>query len=127
MPLPLALGRFNKVATNRVVGTVAGHIPGMAIVVHRGRKSGAEYRTPVNAFGGKDRYRFALTYGKDTDWVRNVLAAGECSIESRGHTIVLDEPWLGRDPHAAWAPPVVRTVLRALGAEYYLQCRVRHG
>ncbi|MCX5045834.1 nitroreductase family deazaflavin-dependent oxidoreductase [Aldersonia sp. NBC_00410] len=126
MPLPQALGRFNKHATNKVVGVVAGHLPGMAMVLHRGRRSGTEYRTPVNVFGGAERYRFALTYGKDTDWVRNVLAAGECVVETRGHTVELDDPWIGHDPKVAWAPPVVRSLLRTLGVEYYLQCRVRH-
>lgn len=127
MPLPHALGRFNKRATNRVVRLVAGRLPFFAIVVHRGRKSGTEYRTPVNAFHNTERYRFALVYGKDSDWVRNVVAAGGCEVESRGKRFKLEEPWIGRDPAADWAPPGVRHLLRALNVEYYLQCRVGTG
>ena len=125
MPLPHALGRFNKHATNRVIEPLAGYAPGLAVVVHHGRRSGKEYSTPVMSFGSPDRFRFALTYGKDTDWGRNVLAEGGCTVQNRGRSVNVDDPWIGRDPTANWAPPVVRHILRALGVEYYLQCRKR--
>jgi hypothetical protein len=56
------------------------------VVVHRGRRPGRRYRTPVNVFATEDGYRFALTYGPDTDWVRSVLAAGGCEQQTRGRT-----------------------------------------
>ena len=45
VPLSHAIGRFNRLATNRVTGLVAGRLPGFGIVTHRGRRSGRTYRT----------------------------------------------------------------------------------
>jgi len=55
----------------------------MGLVVHRGRRSGRVYDTPVLVFPADDGYVIALTYGPDTDWIRNVLAAGGCAARSR--------------------------------------------
>src|SRR5215204_4698399 len=50
VPLPKQLARFNRVTTNRVAFPVARRVPGFAVVLHTGRRSGCSYRTPVNAF-----------------------------------------------------------------------------
>ncbi|MGH2766055.1 MAG: nitroreductase family deazaflavin-dependent oxidoreductase, partial [Actinomycetota bacterium] len=89
MPLPGWLARFNRVATNHVTRPLARWLPGFAVVVHRGQRSGRTYRTPVNLFRSHDRYLIALTYGRDRDWVRNVLATGGCDVETRGRTLQL--------------------------------------
>jgi deazaflavin-dependent oxidoreductase (nitroreductase family) len=84
MPLSRGLARFNRSVTNRLSRPVAGLLPGFAVIVHRGRKSGAEYRTPVNAWLGDDDVIVALTYGRYTDWLRNLTAAdGGVVIASR--------------------------------------------
>ena len=45
------LARFNRRLPNRVVRTVAGRrFSPVAVVVHRGRRSGRQYRTPVMPF-----------------------------------------------------------------------------
>ncbi|MFC7449784.1 nitroreductase family deazaflavin-dependent oxidoreductase [Rhodococcus daqingensis] len=124
MPLPRRLAEINRVVTNRVTRLVAGWLPGFAIVLHRGRRSGRLYRTPVNVFRRGDGYRFALTYGPDSDWVRNVLAAGHVDITTRGRLVTLVEPRVVRDQSANWAPHGVRLVLRRVGADSYLQCRI---
>ncbi|HEY4464819.1 MAG TPA: nitroreductase family deazaflavin-dependent oxidoreductase, partial [Streptosporangiaceae bacterium] len=76
MPIPKAVGRWNKVGLNRVTKRIAPWAPGFGLVVHGGRRSGRRYETPVNVFPGEDGYVLALTYGPDTDWVKNVMAAG---------------------------------------------------
>ncbi|MFD4180005.1 nitroreductase family deazaflavin-dependent oxidoreductase [Rhodococcus sp. NPDC058514] len=126
MPLPRRLAEINRVVTNRVTRLGAGWLPGYAIVLHRGRRSGRLYRTPVNVFRRGDGYRFALTYGPGSDWVRNVLAAGHFDITTGGRLITLVEPRVVRDPSAGWAPHGVRLVLRRVGADTYLQCRIEH-
>jgi deazaflavin-dependent oxidoreductase (nitroreductase family) len=98
MPIPRRVARFNRHVTNRVTGHIAGWMPGFAIVTHVGRRSGRRYRTPVNVFPHGERYVFALTYGAETDWVRNVLAAGGCTIETGRRTIELRDPQLFTDP-----------------------------
>jgi hypothetical protein len=50
------------------------------------------YRTPINVFQRGNEYFFFLTYGSDVQWVKNVLAAGSCSIETRGRVVELVEP-----------------------------------
>jgi deazaflavin-dependent oxidoreductase (nitroreductase family) len=83
MPLPRGLARANRYFINPVARRVAGWAPGFCILTHIGRRSGREYRLPLNVFRSGDTFVFALTYGSNTDWVRNVMAAGRCSIRYR--------------------------------------------
>lgn len=73
--LPRWLARLNKVVTNPVMGLWAPYLPPWAVVHHRGRRTGRPYRTVVFAFVRRRTLVIALTYG-ETDWSRNVLAAG---------------------------------------------------
>jgi deazaflavin-dependent oxidoreductase (nitroreductase family) len=92
MAIPKAVARFNKHVTNHVSEPVARHLPGFAVVTHVGRRSGRAYQTPVNMFRDGERYVFALTYGADSQWVRNVMAAGSCEVRTHGRTVRLCEP-----------------------------------
>ena len=47
--------------------------------MHRGRKSGKPYETIVTAYRKGDALAISLGHGK-TDWVKNVLAAGEADL-----------------------------------------------
>lgn len=51
-------------------------MPVWAVVQHRGRKSGKEYSTPVAVLTTPDAFSIGLPWGKGTDWVRNLRAAG---------------------------------------------------
>jgi len=124
MPLRRALARFNKLATNRVAEPVARYLPGTAVIEHRGRRSGRSYRTPVLLFVTGDRYRIALTYGADTDWVRNVRAAGGAIVHTRGRAVPVTASRPAEDPHATWAPVPVRWALIAIGATAFLDFTV---
>lgn len=126
MPAPRSVARFNKRVTNRVTSKVAGYLPGFAIVSHVGRKSGRVYRTPVNAFATENGYIIALTYGAESDWVKNVLTAGSCALQTRGRHVRLVDPRLVTDPRMAWAPPPVRFVLNRIHAPQYLRLSVEH-
>ena len=42
--------RFNKRVTNRIQGLYAWLVPPWAVILHRGRRSGRQYRTPLFAF-----------------------------------------------------------------------------
>lgn len=98
MPIPKAVARFDKRVANPVTRRVAGRLPGFAIVTHVGRSSGRTYRTPVNVFRDGEPYLFALTYGADSDWVRNVLAARRCTTETGGRAVELTDPERFDDP-----------------------------
>jgi deazaflavin-dependent oxidoreductase (nitroreductase family) len=123
MPLPRRLARFNLRVTNRVLGPLAERLPGFGIVIHVGRRSGAVRRTPVNVFHRGDRYTIALTYGADSQWVRNVLAAGEFDMEIRGRSVHLTAPELVHDETRRLVPAPVRVPLRAAGVSDFLVSR----
>ena len=120
MPIPIAIASFNKKVTNRLTAPFAGHLPGFAVVMHRGRTSGRMYRTPVNVFRRRDDYVFVMTYGPDVDWVRNVEAAGECDIETRGRPIHLVQPRQFSDPARYAVPGPVRMILRLIDVDEFM-------
>jgi deazaflavin-dependent oxidoreductase (nitroreductase family) len=120
MPLPRQLARFNRVVTNRVLGPLARFLPGFALVSHVGRRSGRIYRTPVNLFRRADSYVIALTYGADSQWVRNVLQAGRAEIETRGHRLQLVDPRVVRDPSRSLVPRQIRVALRLINVDEFM-------
>ena len=94
----------------------------MAVVVHRGRRSGCRYRTPVVAFRAGDGYVISLPYGPDRDWVRNVLAAGSCTLERGGRRVKLTKPrMLSASEGVALVPAAVRPGLRLLRVTAFLR------
>jgi deazaflavin-dependent oxidoreductase (nitroreductase family) len=123
MPIPRTIRRWNKVGLNRVTKRIAPWMPGFGVVVHRGRRSGRSYQTPVNVFPAEDAYVFALTYGSDTDWVKNVLAAGGCELRTRGRTLRLVSPHLFHDQGRRGIRPVERQLLRIMGVADFLSLK----
>ncbi|MFI6166335.1 nitroreductase family deazaflavin-dependent oxidoreductase [Nocardia sp. NPDC051052] len=123
MPLPRMLATFNRAVTNRAARLLVGRARDLVLVVHRGRRSGREYKTPVSIFRMGDRYCVALTYGRDADWVRNVLAAGEFEIEAGGRRIALIEPVVVHDPTLSWSAGSSKRILRLIDAPEYLEAR----
>jgi deazaflavin-dependent oxidoreductase (nitroreductase family) len=120
MPLPRAMARFNRVATNRVGRLLAPRVPGAGLIVHRGRRTGREYQTPISAFRRPGGYAVALTYGPRTEWVRNVLAAGGGVLETRGRRVTVTNPRVVHDPRYRLVPPLVGVILRLLGDDAFL-------
>lgn len=123
MPGPKWLARFNKHVTNRVLRPPATLVPGMGVVFHPGRVSGRMYRTPVLVFRDGRDYVLSLTYTSDTDWVKNVLAAGGCGLLTKGRMVTLTDPRLEVDRVKTWAPAVVRTALDRIDAHEVLRLR----
>src|SRR6187200_1580594 len=119
--------RFRHIATryaDPILRPLASRAPFFGVITHRGRTSGRSYRTPINVFRQEDTYLFFLTYGSDVQWVKNVLAAGSCSLETRGKVVDLVQPELITDPELRPAPVPVRFVEgRIAGATRYLRMR----
>jgi len=121
MPLPRWVALFNKRFTNGFVEPIIRRFRRFAVIHHSGRSTGLPYRTPVYVFTDGQNFFVALTYGPDTDWVRNVLANGG-SCETGGATrtmsgaIVVDrsEVW----PHL---PRLVKTLLRTVRVSDFLR------
>jgi deazaflavin-dependent oxidoreductase (nitroreductase family) len=72
MPYPRWLARFNK----RLLNPREIRREKYPIVTHLGRVSGRPYRTPLDAFPTEAGYVLVARYGPNSDWVRNILAAG---------------------------------------------------
>jgi deazaflavin-dependent oxidoreductase (nitroreductase family) len=121
---------FNLAVTNRITSRFAARVPGFGIVTHVGRESGKAYRTPVNVFPASDGFLIALTYGRECEWVKNVVAAGGCQLETRGVRYLLSAPTILHDPTRRRFPFVVRTMLGIIGANDFMQLtnpRAIHG
>lgn len=119
--------RFMRPFTTRFINPVtrwfAGHLPGFAILVYRGRRSGRVFRTPMNVFRRGEVYVFALTYGSDVQWVKNIVAAGGCELEMRGGTVRLIDPRLFVDPKQRLMPLPVRLFLRLMHVTEFVSMR----
>ena len=63
-----------------------------AVVHHVGRRSGRTYQTPVDAHRTAEGTLILLPYGPVTDWCRNVLAAGRCTVTVDGQDLALSAP-----------------------------------
>ena len=121
MVLPRSVARLNRRILTRVVIHVAPFLPGLAVLHHRGRRTGRRYAIPINVFPRGDRYVFALTYGTGTDWLANVLAAGRCTLTTRGRVVALRSPRVFRDEQMTDMPAPVRVVLRRVDAQDFLE------
>jgi deazaflavin-dependent oxidoreductase (nitroreductase family) len=118
---------FMRPFTTRVVNPltrrVAGHLPWFGNVVVPGRRSGTIRRVPMNVFRRGDDYIMALTYGRDVDWVKNVLAAGGCRLETRSGMVDLRDPEVVHDPSRRLVPFLVRIFLGVLDVSDFLRLR----
>ena len=119
------LATINIAFTNRITSLFAGWLPGFGILTHVGRKSGKVYRTPVNVFGVPTDFIIALTYSSESEWVKNVLAAGKCELKTRGKKYQMSAPKVVRDPTRKRFPFPVRIVLRVVGADEYMELSIR--
>lgn len=113
MHLPRFLRRVNRVFTNPVMGTFAWLVPPLAVVHHVGRKSGRPYRSPVIALGTASGFAIPMTYGRDVDWARNLIAAGGGELQRAGRSVRLTNPRIvGLDEAEPHLPAAVRPFFR---------------
>jgi len=112
---------------NPLVGKLAGHrhVP-MAQLNHIGRRTGRSYLTSVGARVGGGVVLIPLTFGNQSDWARNVYAAGQCSVHVNGYTFRAERPrFLAADDAAplvhALFNPVERLVFKVLGIKQFMR------
>jgi deazaflavin-dependent oxidoreductase (nitroreductase family) len=90
MKLSRGVARFNKRATNPVQGLYAWLVPPWAVILHRGRRSGRQFRTPLFAFRRGRTLVIALLYGEESDWLRNLRNGGH--VVRAGRTFIVGAP-----------------------------------
>ncbi len=105
------------------------HVRMAAEIRHVGRRSGRGYVTPAGARVSGDVAVIPLTFGNQSDWSKNVRAAGGCSIRVDGQEYAADAPeFLDRGAVgpllAAAFSPVERAGFRLLGIKQYLRLHV---
>lgn len=101
MKFPPWFENFQIKYINPVAVPLARFLPGVTVIRHKGRTSGRPYKTPVSAYRKGDTVAIMLAHGK-TNWVKNVLAAGEADIRLGGRDVHLVNPRIveagGSDP-----------------------------
>ncbi len=106
--------RFQVKYLNPALKPLARYLPGTAMIKHRGRKSGKPYETIITAYRKGDVVAIALGHGK-TDWVKNVLAAGEADLRFIRRTVHLTNPRIlpagSAGPEVAGLPRLARLQL----------------
>jgi deazaflavin-dependent oxidoreductase (nitroreductase family) len=112
MQIPRAVVAFNKAVNNPLQGTYAWALPPWAVVLHRGRRSGKTYRTPVIAYTGHGIAAVPVFYGEGSDWVRNLMAARGGALTRRARTLRLSNPRLVTRADAVTLPPGARALTR---------------
>ena len=116
---------FNKRVLNRLLGKIAGlpYSP-ITMVYHTGRRSGKRYHTPVIVASVPGGFLFALTYGDQVDWYRNILSSGEAAVRWHGKEYALEAPEKVMPEEARLAfPAPLRPILKAIGPEHYFWMR----
>jgi deazaflavin-dependent oxidoreductase (nitroreductase family) len=114
MPLPHWLTRVNLAFGNRIMRPIAAWAPWFAVLEHTGRTTGIVRTNPVMAFRHGDRLVIALTYGTEVQWLKNLVAAGECRARVMGRWSAYTAPRQFHDPSRRQVPWAVRPVLAAL-------------
>jgi deazaflavin-dependent oxidoreductase (nitroreductase family) len=116
----------NKYVTNKVLIHISGKRFGhFAILSHMGRKSGKLYRIPIITEPIQGGFVIALTYGKNVDWYKNVMAKGSCSIRWKNQDYHLINPeFIDKKVGVMAFPTIFRSALRKMGIQYYLKLEV---
>lgn len=91
MRFPPWFENFQIKYINPIAVPIARFTPGITVIRHRGRKSGRQLETAVSAYRKGDTVAIMLAHGK-TNWVKNVLAAGEAEVLMGGRYVHLVNP-----------------------------------
>jgi deazaflavin-dependent oxidoreductase (nitroreductase family) len=91
MLFPAWVDRLQMKYMNPAMRRMARYLPTFTVVTHHGRKSGRPYETVVNAYRKGGLLAILLGHG-NTDWVKNVLAAGEADLQVSGRHVHITNP-----------------------------------
>lgn len=95
--------------------------PLWAVVHTRGRRSGRTYAVPIAIRVSDDAFVIPLPWGESTQWVRNVLAEGGCTIRWRGSDHEVSGPRvIAWQAGASAFHPIQRRILGAAGLRLVL-------
>ena len=113
--------RFVNAVVNPMLvrrGLAGGGRSEIGTLEHVGRHSGIRRLTPVHPEPTADGFRIVVPLGAESEWVRNVFAAGHCRIQLHDTVYELDEPRRVSPAALDGIPRPLRAIERALGFEY---------
>lgn len=83
--------RFIRNRINAAVLLLAGHAS-LADLEHVGRRSGVVRHTPLRAVRRGDTVVVGVGFGPESDWLKNIRAAGRCRMRLGRELLELGEP-----------------------------------
>ena len=120
--LPYWAARTSTVLWRPMVGRR--WLPMWAMVHTRGRRTGRRYSTPVQVRTHGQWFVIALPWPERSQWVRNVEAAGGCTLTWRGEEHWVDTPErIGRAEAAPAYNRLEQLLIRLTGLDYFLRLR----
>jgi deazaflavin-dependent oxidoreductase (nitroreductase family) len=106
---------------NPLVLPLARQLPPLAVLHHKGRRSGSSYNTPVQAYHTSDGWVVGLAYNRNSAWVLNLLAAGSGEMTRAGRRYRISGPRrVGREALKT-LPALAALQMRAVGIDEFLQ------
>ncbi|HKT37049.1 MAG TPA: nitroreductase family deazaflavin-dependent oxidoreductase [Ktedonobacterales bacterium] len=117
------LRTFVKHVVNPVLRNAARSTHGpFALLRHVGRRSGKRYETPIMVWRAKDGFVIVLTYGPNTDWLRNLQAADQGTLRWHEREYVFKRPeFIDAKAAQRALPPFIKFVLRLRGSHEYVK------
>ena len=112
---------------NPIIGKLAGrHHVQIAQLEHIGRRTGKAYATSVGARLTSGVVLIPLTFGNQSDWARNVYAAGGCSVQINGAAYQVVHPQFldvadARPAARVSFHAVERLVFKVLGIKQFMR------
>ena len=106
---------------NPLVLPLTRRVPPLAVLHHRGRRSGRSYDTPVQAYATPEGWLVGLAYDHNAPFALNLLAAGGGEMTRAGRRYQISRPRrVGREALKT-LPALAALQMRAVGIDEFLQ------
>lgn len=99
---------------NPILTPIARWVPPLAVIHHRGRRTGTAYTTPVQSYRSNHGFIVALAYNRNAAWALNLLAANGGRMTRAGKHYQLANPHRTGSEALARLPRPVARMMRAL-------------
>lgn len=120
MPLPHPLKVLPRYL-NPALRPLSQHLPPLALLHHKGRRSGRLHDTPVQAYRTPQGCVAAFAYSDNPHWAQNLLAAGQGQMTRAGKRYTITHPRRLDEEGLKQLPPPVAAVMRGIGVHNFLQ------
>lgn len=93
-----------------------------AMLRHVGRKSGKAYENPILVWRVADGFIIELTYGRHTDWLRNLQAAPRGMLRWRRREFTFQTPvFVDEETGLRALPPPISFIFRTIGGHEFVK------